>query len=208
MFIFRQRINQPVDRTVLSWTRKNIAIFRELTSTTWVGTRVHVEMTHVLFLSFIRSEMKRIAVTSCDIFDVEVTENDVKSKHRKGWVSLFVSANERLVAIIQIFKYLLQVNIHYERYECRERRRDFNAKFNDSLPVSPFTITLINESCLLKRLGICPRLINVLFATQKKILKNKPKLLPLCWRNQLRLSSAPSYSPKTWITRVDEIKYC
>jgi hypothetical protein len=51
--------------------------------------------------------MKRIAVASCDIFDVEVTETDVKSKHRKGWVSLFVSANERLVAIIQIFKYLL-----------------------------------------------------------------------------------------------------
>ena len=61
-----------------------------------------------------------------DIFDVELTEADVKSREKKGWVSLFVSANERLVAITQIFKYLLQVNIHYERYECRERRQDFN----------------------------------------------------------------------------------
>lgn len=64
-------------------------------------------MTHVLFLSFIRSEMKRIAVTSCDIFDVELTEADIKSQQRKEWVSPFVSANERLVAITQIFKYLL-----------------------------------------------------------------------------------------------------
>lgn len=65
-------------------------------------------MTHVLFLSLIRSEMKRIAVASCDIFDVELTEADVKSQQRKGWVSsLFVSANERLMAITQIFKYLL-----------------------------------------------------------------------------------------------------
>jgi hypothetical protein len=64
-------------------------------------------MTHVLFLSFIRSEMKRIAVASCDIFDVELTEADVKSQQRMGWVSMFVSANERLVTITQIFKYLL-----------------------------------------------------------------------------------------------------
>jgi len=64
-------------------------------------------MTHVLFLSFIRSEMKRMAVASYDIFDVELTETDIKSQQTKGWVSLFVSANECLVAITQIFKYLL-----------------------------------------------------------------------------------------------------
>ena len=64
-------------------------------------------MTHALFLSSIRSEIKRIAAASCDIFDVELTEADVKSQQRKGWVSLFVAANERLVAITQIFKYLL-----------------------------------------------------------------------------------------------------
>jgi hypothetical protein len=64
-------------------------------------------MTHVLFLSFIRSEMNRIAGASCDIFDVELTEADVQSQQRMGWVSMFVSANERLVAITQIFKYLL-----------------------------------------------------------------------------------------------------
>jgi len=67
MFIFGQRINQPVDRNLLSWTLKNIVIFRELTSTIWVSTEVHVEMTHVLFLSFIRSEMKRMAAASCDV---------------------------------------------------------------------------------------------------------------------------------------------
>lgn len=49
----------------------------------------------------------------------------------------------------------------------------------DSPPLSPFTAILINEPCLLKSLGICPRLINVLFATQM-ILKNKTKSLRPC----------------------------
>jgi hypothetical protein len=64
-------------------------------------------MTHVLFLSSILTEMKRTAAASCDIFDVELTEADVKSQQRTGWVSLFVAAIERLVVITQIFKYLL-----------------------------------------------------------------------------------------------------
>lgn len=118
------------------------------------------------------------------------------------WVNSFVSANERLLAITQIFKYLLWVNIHYKRYGYIQRigggggRSGFNVKCNCSAPLSPPTTTLIYESCLLKWLGICPRLINVVFAKQI-ILKNKPKLFLPCWRSWLRLpfstfSNAPA----------------
>jgi hypothetical protein len=57
--------------------------------------------------------MKRIAWASCDKFDVQLTEADVKTKQCGvwvwvwEWVSSSVSANESLLVITQILKYLL-----------------------------------------------------------------------------------------------------